>query len=87
MTAILIPWFCSLSSNRGLQSSVMTVQEAVMEAQERRQPLMELVGPSAETEHGLAGQQVAKQEALGHQDLQHILDAVLPAAQPSQIQS
>ena len=59
---------------------VLHVQEAVMEAQERRQPLMELVGPSAETEQGLAGQQVAKQEALGQQDLQYLLNAVLPVA-------
>lgn len=51
-----------------------------MEAQERRQPLMELVGPTAEGEQGLAGQQVAKQEALGQQDLHHLLDAVLPAS-------
>lgn len=50
-----------------------------MEAQERRQPLMELAGPSAEAEHGLAGQQVAKQETLGQQDLHHLLAAVLPA--------
>ena len=52
-----------------------------MEAQERRQPLMELVGPSDEVGHGLAGQQVAKQETFGQQDLHHLLDAVLPAAQ------
>ncbi len=51
-----------------------------MEAQERRQPLMELVGASDEAEHGLAGQQVAKQEVVGQQDLRHLLDAVLPAA-------
>ena len=64
----------------------MAVQEAVMQAQERRRPLMELVGPSAEAEHGLAGQQVAKQETLGHQDLHHLLAAVLPAAQHAHTQ-
>ena len=52
-----------------------------MEAQERRQPLMELVGPSDQAEQGLAGQQVAKHETLGQQDLNHLLDAVLPPAQ------
>ncbi|KAL0047258.1 hypothetical protein WJX82_010979 [Trebouxia sp. C0006] len=60
-----------------------TVEEAVMEAQERRQPLMELAGVSHLSEQGLAGQQVAKQEAFGQQDLQHLLDAVLPAAHAS----
>ncbi len=54
-----------------------------MEAQERRQPLMELAGVSHLSEQGLAGQQVAKQEAFGQQDLQHLLDAVLPAAPAS----
>lgn len=54
-----------------------------MEAQERRQPLMELAGVSHLSEQGLAGQQVAKQEAFGQQDLQHLLDAVLPAAHAS----
>lgn len=56
-----------------------------MEAQERRQPLMEPVGASVEAEHGLAGQQVAKQETLGQQDLHHLLAAVLPAAQHAHI--
>ncbi|KAL0039084.1 hypothetical protein WJX77_007371 [Trebouxia sp. C0004] len=60
-----------------------TVEEAVMEAQERRQPLMELAGVSHVSERGLAGQQVAKQEAFGQQDLQHLLDAVLPATHAS----
>ena len=55
-------------------------QEAVMEAQERRQPLMDLVG-SDQAEQSLAGQQAAKQETLGQQDLHHLLDAVLPPAQ------
>lgn len=59
-----------------------SVEEAVMEAQERRQPLMDLVGPADDAEQGLAGQQVAKQETLGQQDLHHLLNAVLPAAQP-----
>lgn len=50
-----------------------------MQAQERRQPLMELTGPGEEVEQGLAGQQVAKQEVVGQADLQQLLDAVLPA--------
>ena len=50
-----------------------------MQAQERRQPLLELTGPGEGLEQGLAGQQVAKQEVVGPEDLEQLLDAVLPA--------
>lgn len=72
-----------MSTIRSLADVSGCVQEAVMEAQERRQPLMELVGSVDGAEQGLAGQQVAKQETFGQQDLHHLLDAVLPAAHTS----
>ena len=56
-----------------------------MQAQERRQPLMELAGPGEGAEQGLAGLQVAKQEFVGPEDLQQLLDAVLPAAASNSI--
>ena len=61
-----------------LISHAVIVQEAVMQAQERRQPLLEVAGPDEGSEQGLGGQQVAKQEAVGQEDLQQLLDAVLP---------
>lgn len=53
-----------------------------MQAQERRQPLLELTGLGEGAQLGLAGQQVAKQEFVGQKDLQHLLDAVLPNTAP-----
>lgn len=49
-----------------------------MQAQERRQPLLDLAGLEEGVGQGLGGQQVAKQEAVGQEDLQQLLDAVLP---------